>query len=235
MNNWGPSFRLVRQKPNQNPLETGRGLEQLAKNIFFQMCPFTVWLLFLFRAIYTLQLLFSLHPPSLSLLDTASLQHQTLSLKDFKRLENAGRVPVHGAASSSLCISTYFMFNNSIELHLKFTWKISEKHQIFLRDIIFLLLTMPKKDPSCWDFWRVLRQVLPCWPLLSPACLLSGQIPTQLMSLSLYFWTCCGKAVDGSHLLTILPAHISKASFIRCSLPVTRSSAAAWEANCPSF
>lgn len=72
-------------------------------------------------------------------------QHQTSSLKDLKRLENVGRVGVHRAASPSLCISTYFMFDNSIELHLKFTWKISEKHQLFLRDIIFLLLTLPKR------------------------------------------------------------------------------------------
>lgn len=79
-------------------------------------------------------------------------------------LENDGRVPEHRAASSSLCISTYFKFNNSIELHLKFTWKISEKHQLFLRDIIFLC-SHSLKDPSCWDSCRVLRQVLPCCAL----------------------------------------------------------------------
>lgn len=32
----------------------------------------------------------------------------------------------------------------------------------------------------------------------------------------------------------LLPAHASKASFLSCSLPLIRSGAAAWKANCPS-
>lgn len=64
-------------------------------------------------------------------------------------------VTVRTAASSFLCISTYFMFNNSVELNLKFTWK-----QLFLKDIISLLLTLPK-SPVLLRFLEVHGDVPP--------------------------------------------------------------------------
>lgn len=56
MNNRGPSFRLVRQQPNQNPLRTGRGEELVAKFLFPQMFPSPFNFYFFCRGILQSQL-----------------------------------------------------------------------------------------------------------------------------------------------------------------------------------
>lgn len=202
MNNRSPSFRLVRQQPNQNSLRTGRGEELVAKFLFSQMFPSLFDFYFFCRVILqTLPMLIEEPMPMqasfylCTLLPFLSWTLPTLDIqrKIFKRLENSGTVAVRIAVSSFLCITTYFMFNNSTGLNLKFTWKLLNKQQLFLRDIISLLLTLPQSRVLL-RFWRLPEKCCQAeLHLLSTAGAspsIPVQFPIQLMSLSLYFSMC---------------------------------------------